>query len=41
MTKEVKDHVPWTYIINDEENGEEITEKFFEKELQKNESTNI
>ena len=34
MIKKVKDSVPWTYIINDL-NGEEITGKFYEKELQK------
>ena len=30
----IKNTVPWTYIINDL-NGEEITEIFYEKELQK------
>ena len=32
--KEVKNTVPWTYIINDL-NGEEIIGTFYEKELQK------
>ena len=30
----IKNAVPWTYVINDL-NGEEITETFYEKELQK------
>ena len=34
MIKEVKNTVPWTYVINDL-NGEEIIGKFYEKELQK------
>ena len=34
VIKKVKNTVPWTYIINDL-NGEEITGKFYEKELQK------
>ena len=34
MIKEVKNTVPWTYIINDL-NAEEITGTFYEKELQK------
>ena len=34
VIKEVKDTVPWTYIINDL-NVEEITGTFYEKELQK------
>ena len=34
MIKEVKNTVPWTYVINDL-NGEEIIETFYEKELQK------
>ena len=34
VIKKVKNSVPWTYIINDL-NGEEITGKFYEKELQK------
>ena len=34
MIKEVKNTVPWTYVINDL-NGEEIIGTFYEKELQK------
>ena len=34
VIKKVKNTVPWTYVINDL-NGEEITETFSEKELQK------
>ena len=34
MIKEIKNTVPWTYIINDL-NGEKIIGKFYEKELQK------
>ena len=34
VIKEVKNTVPWTYVINDL-NGEEITGTFYEKELQK------
>ena len=34
MIKEVKNKVPWTYVINDI-NGEEIIGTFYEKELQK------
>ena len=34
MIKEIKNTVPWTYLIN-ELNGEEIIGKFYEKELQK------
>ena len=34
VVKKVKNTVPWTYVINDL-NGEEITGKFYEKELQK------
>ena len=34
MIKEIKNTVPWTYIINDL-NGGEIIETFYEKELQK------
>ena len=30
----IKNAVPWTYVISDL-NGEEITESFYEKELQK------
>ena len=33
MIKEVKNTVPWTYVINDL-NGEEIVGTFYEKELQ-------
>ena len=34
VINEIKNAVPWTYVINDL-NGEEITGSFFEKELQK------
>ena len=34
MIKEVKNTVPWTYVINDL-NSEEVTGTFYEKELQK------
>ena len=34
VINEIKNAVPWTYVINDL-NGEEITGRFFEKELQK------
>ena len=34
VIKEVKDTVPWTYVINDL-NSEEITGTFYEKKLQK------
>ena len=34
MIKEVKNTVPWTYVINDL-NGEEIIGTFYERELQK------
>ena len=34
VIKKVKNTVPWTYVINDL-NGEEITGRFYEKELQK------
>ena len=34
MIKKIKKTVPWTYVIDDF-NGEEITETFYEKELQK------
>ena len=30
----IKNRVPWTYVVSDV-NGEEITENFYEKELQK------
>ena len=35
VIKEVKNTVPWTYVINDL-NGEDIIGTFYEKELQKN-----
>ena len=34
VINETKNTVPWTYVINDL-NGEEITGRFYEKELQK------
>ena len=34
IIKKVRNTVPWTYVIDDL-NGEEITDKFYEKELQK------
>ena len=34
VIKEVKNTVPWTYVINDL-NGEEFAGTFYEKELQK------
>ena len=34
VIKEIKNTVPWTYVINDV-NGQEIIGKFYEKELQK------
>ena len=34
VIKEIKNTVPWTYVINDI-NGEEIFGAFYEKELQK------
>ena len=34
MIKEIKNTVPWTYVINDR-NGEEIIGIFYENELQK------
>ena len=34
MIKEIKNTVPWTYVINGL-NGEEIVGTFYEKELQK------
>ena len=34
VIKEVKNIVPWTYVISDL-NGEKTVETFFEKELQK------
>ena len=33
MIKEVKNTIPWTYVINDL-NGHEIIGTFYEKELQ-------
>ena len=40
VIKELKNNIPWTYVINDL-NVEEIIEIFYEKELQKNKSTRI
>ena len=40
VLKEAKITVPWPYVISDF-NGEEIIGTFYEKELQKNKSTNI
>ena len=40
VIKEVKNTVPWTYVISDL-NGEEIIGTFYEKELQKNKSRKI
>ena len=40
VIKKVKNTVPWNYVINDL-NGEEITETFHEKELQKKKSKRI
>ena len=34
VVSKIKNTVPWTYVINDL-NGEEITGRFYEKELQK------
>ena len=34
MIKEIKNTVPWTYVINDL-NGEKITGTFYENELQR------
>ena len=34
VVSKIKNTVPWTYIVNDL-NGEEITESFYDKELQK------
>ena len=34
MIKNIKNTVPWTYVVNDL-NGEEIIGTFYEKELQK------
>ena len=38
VIKEIKNKVPWTYVINDL-NGKEIIGTFYEKELQRNRST--
>ena len=38
VIKELKNNIPWTYVINDL-NVEEIIEIFYQKELQKNKST--
>ena len=37
VIKEIKNTVPWTYVVNDKEffNGEEIIGTFYEKESQK------
>ena len=35
VIKEVKNNVPWTYVVNDL-NDDEVIETFYEKELQKN-----
>ena len=40
VIKEVKNTVPWTYIINDL-NGEEVIGTFYEKELQKQINKNL
>ena len=40
MIKNVKNTVPWTYVISDL-NGENIIGTFHEKELQKNKSKRI
>ena len=40
MIKQVKNTVPWTYVISDLK-GEEIVGKFYEKELQKNKSRRV
>ena len=40
VIKEIKNTVPWTYVINDL-NSEKIIGTFYEKELQKNRSTRI
>ena len=34
IVRKIKDAVPWTYVISDV-NGEKITGRFYEKELQK------
>ena len=38
--KEVKNAVPWTYVVSDL-NGEEATGKFYKKKLQKKTTTRI
>ena len=40
VIKQVKNTVPWTYVISDLK-GEEIVGKFYEKELQKNKSRRV
>ena len=35
VVSKIKNTVPWTYVVT-ELNGEEITGRFYEKELQKN-----
>ena len=40
VIKEIKNTVPWTYVINDL-NDEEITGTFYEKELQKIDNKNL
>ena len=40
VIKEVKNTVPWTYVISDLD-GESIVGTFYEKELQKNKSRRI
>ena len=40
MISKIKNTVPWTYVISDL-NGEPITGKFYEKELQKTSQENI
>ena len=40
VIKNVKNTVPWTYVINDF-NGEEIIDTFYEKRTKKDKSTRI
>ena len=40
MIKNIKNTVPWTYLVNDL-NGEEIVRTFYEKELQQSKQTII
>ena len=40
VVSKVKNTVPWTYVINDL-SGEENTESFYEKELQKSSQTEL